>query len=431
VLHTDLSEANARDTILTFERLLDAYSQLGWETWGELPVKLHIVVFGDPSEFDTFAGETVGFHVRVTPFEPLVVMPNAGRIDNWSTLKHELTHYIAMQSMPFQPAWFAEGIAVYFQTARFDSNQRFMIGEVPHDLHRVLRNSGIEPLRQLLNAESSNLEARFYATAWLLVHYLMSTRSDAFVKYQDGLEQGIGQDAAWSAAFPELPVDKLDEALTRYYEKGEFAAYAQPVKPVVVAEPAVRAMSSADIYALRARLYLGCPGCTQDPRGAALENIEQALRRDPHQLEAAILQVALLPDQRRAESARALVRAHPEAWQAWSMLVVAESAENAGGRCASDARQRLSELGANSTDALMFSAMCEAAEGEKQKALAISANALARQPADAVLLGMQAELLLRLRECEAVKQLVPRLRNVVHARVDPSLFERIGECSVP
>jgi hypothetical protein len=158
VLHTDLSEANARDTILTFERLLDAYRQLGWETRGELPVKLHIVVFDDPSEFDTFAGETVGFHVRVTPFEPLVVMPNAGRIDNWSTLKHELTHYIAMQSMPFQPAWFAEGIAGYFQSARFDSNQRFMVGEVPLNLHRVLRHTGLESMRELLNAESSNFE---------------------------------------------------------------------------------------------------------------------------------------------------------------------------------------------------------------------------------------------------------------------------------
>src|SRR5688572_10512252 len=62
VLHTDLSEPQARDTISTFEQLLDAYVQLGWETTGKLPSKLDIVVFEDQSDFEVFAGDTVGFH---------------------------------------------------------------------------------------------------------------------------------------------------------------------------------------------------------------------------------------------------------------------------------------------------------------------------------------------------------------------------------
>jgi hypothetical protein len=428
VLHTDLSEPRARDTILTFERLLDAYCQLGWETKGELPVKLRIVVFGDASEFDVFAGDAVGFHVRRAPFEPLVVMANTGRVDNWGTLKHELTHYIAAQALPNQPAWFAEGIASYFQTAYFNPEGGFVIGGVPLDLHRALRLSGLEPTRDLLNAQSARLDARFYGTSWLLVHYLMSERGDAFVKFQDGIERGLGQDAAWTAAFPDLPVERLDEVLRRYMENGEFAGYAQPVKPVAVAVPTVSAISSADIYAMRARLYLACHGCTGDPRGAALQNIEQALHRDPNQLEAAVLRVSLLPEERRADSARALVQAHPGAWQAWAMLVmIEESVEHA--RCSTEARARLSELGANSAYSLMFSAMCEALEGDTQKALAVSARALRRQPADAYLLGLQAELLLAIHECEAAKQLVPRLRNVLHAAIDPSLFERIAACS--
>jgi tetratricopeptide (TPR) repeat protein len=429
VLHTDLRESSARDTILTFERFLDAYLQLGWEAKGELPVKLHIVVFDDLSDFGAFAGDTGGFYVHVNVFEPLVVMPNAGRIDNWATLKHELTHYIATQSLPLQPPWFSEGIATYFQTAYFDSSQGFVIGEVPTLLHRVLRQKGIEPARELFAAEPGNLQARFYASSWLLVHYLMSERGEAFVKLQDGIANGIGVDAAWAEAFPDLPADKLDEVLMRYFERGEYAAYAQPVKPVAVAAPAISAMSSADVYALRARLFLGCPACTEDQLGAAIDNIEQALHRDPQQLEASVLRIIVLPDQRRLESARALVQAHPGAWQAWATLVMTEQSVEHAARCSPEARIHLAELSANSVYAMMLSAICEAAEGDKQKALSIAARALRRQPADARLLAMQAGLLLHLRECAALQQLVPRLKNVVHAKIDSKLFARIEACT--
>jgi hypothetical protein len=188
-------------------------------------------------------------------------------------------------------------------------------------------------------------------------------------------------------------------------------------------------MSSADVYALRARLYLGCPGCAEDKRRAVIDNIEQALRRDPQQLEAAVLHVLVLPDQRRMESARALVQAHPGSWQAWAMLVLAEGSVEHATRCSPEARVHLAELGAESAYAMMISATCEAAEGDKQKALSIAARALSRQPADVQLLTLQADLLLQLQECEALKQLVPRLKNALHAKVAPALFAKIEACA--
>src|SRR5262245_66634799 len=76
VLYSDLSKESARDRVLLFERLLDAYYQLGWEAQGKLPVKLHVVVFSDSSDFEVFGGgDTAGFHVAAQFFEPLVVMP--------------------------------------------------------------------------------------------------------------------------------------------------------------------------------------------------------------------------------------------------------------------------------------------------------------------------------------------------------------------
>ena len=43
----------------------------------------------------------------------------------------QLTHHIAHLGMQAQPAWFAEGIASYFETATFDEDGRFTIGAVP------------------------------------------------------------------------------------------------------------------------------------------------------------------------------------------------------------------------------------------------------------------------------------------------------------
>ena len=426
VLHSDLSKESARDRILLFERLLDAYYQLGWEAQGKLPVKLHIVVFSDSSDFEVFAGgDIAGFHVAAQFFEPLVVMPDAGRIERWQTLKHELTHYIAFQSLPRQPPWFAEGLAVYFQTAYFDTQDRFVIGDVPEDLFSAVRGVRRVPVGELFSAESWQSNAAFYGSAWLLVHYLMSQRGEAFAKYQDQLVDAQTADAAWATAFPDLPASVLDQEISRYFATGEFAYFTRPVRPYAGAEPRVTELGDADVHALRAQLYLNCPACGADERRLAAENVEQALRLEPNHLRASVIRNASLPPEQRLGVARELVRAHPEAWLAWVMLA---SAELSVGRCAPEVSAHLRELGVSSARALMFAAVCQAASAERKAALELSARALRRQPADTAMLALQAGIFQAVGECAELQRLLPRLREAVHPRLAPETLEALSKC---
>src|SRR4029077_11740617 len=111
---------------------------------------------------------------------------------------------------------------------------------------RVLRRLARTPTRELLTAESAERRVEVYASAWLLVHYLVSARSDAFVKLQEGFVRGLGQDAAWAAAFPDLPVDRLDQVLQSYLEAGDLAYYLRPVRPFADVAPTISVLSSAD-----------------------------------------------------------------------------------------------------------------------------------------------------------------------------------------
>jgi hypothetical protein len=429
VLHSDLSQASARDRILLFERLLDAYYQLGWEARGKLPVKLHVVVFSDSSDFELFAGDTVGFHVAVPLFEPLVVMPDAGRIESWQTLKHELTHYIAFQSLPLQPQWFAEGLAVYFQTAYFDSQERFVVGEVPRSYHALLAERRMSA-RELFAADWREPSASFYASSWLLVHCLMSERGEPFAKYQSMLADTHSPSEAWAAAFPDLPVEKVDQVISHYFKAGEYPYFRRVVRAYVAPEPEVSELSNADVYALRAQLYLNCPACADEEQRLALESIDQALRLDTWHVRASAIRYSFMPPAERLAFAQALVRAHPEAWLAWAMVARAELV-GASHRCTSEVSARLHDLGATSARALMFAATCQAAAGARQEALDLSARALRRQPADTVMLSMQAAVFQAVGECAALQGLLPRLRESVHSKVSPETLEGLAECHAP
>src|SRR5262245_31805730 len=76
VLYTDQRELTARDTIQTFERLLDAYRQLGFSARGELPSKQDVAVLDRTLDYVALSSDPRGFQVRAAAFEPMIVMPN-------------------------------------------------------------------------------------------------------------------------------------------------------------------------------------------------------------------------------------------------------------------------------------------------------------------------------------------------------------------
>jgi hypothetical protein len=139
-----------------------------------------------------------------TSLLPWAVAPAVRYPYEFTTLKHEIVHYIASVAVPHQPPWFSEGIAMFFQTADFDREGRFQVGLVPKDYYRVLKY-GVLPMSSLLAARIEKPDAQFYASAWLLVHYLMTQHADRFSAYQRALAAGATFEQAWSQAFAFTP----------------------------------------------------------------------------------------------------------------------------------------------------------------------------------------------------------------------------------
>ena len=425
VLESDQPEASARKAITTFERSLDAFFKLGWEVQGGIAAKLHVIVFDDRADFRVFGGDDAeGFYLQSPLLDPLVVMPSVGRLSSWSTLQHELTHFISAQSLPNQPPWLSEGLAMYFERAYFDGSQQFVVGAAPLEFHGLLVRYGRMSIKELWTG-SPDMDPHFYASAWLTVHYLMSERGDAFASFQAGLMNGLDPDHAWAAAFPDLSLDRLDEALDAYLSAGRFANYRLAMQPYSGPEPKLTWLSTADVYAKRARLYLHCHACGADKHAAAKENAAQALSREPQHLLATIVQSALGPADKRLAAAQAAAAAHPNEWLAWAFLGSEELEAN---RCSPEVAPRLSALGTASGYALMIAALCRATEGAREEALSLAEKALLVQPASSALLLLQARIFKGLGECAALAQLATRLRAARHPQLTAAQLAPFSTC---
>jgi hypothetical protein len=269
---------------------------------------------------------------------------------------------------------------------------------------------------------------RFYASAWLIVHYLMSKRGDEFVRLQDRLEEGLPLTPAWAAALPDLPLDQLDDVLDDYLEHQRLRYFTRALTPFKAPAIASTTLSTADVYALRARLFQGCWHCSgRDQESAIDDNVAHALQLEPRNLLASVIHVQRLPEGQRLAPAEALVREHPEAWRAWFLLADAQLHEP-NGRCTPEVSDQLRTLGAQAAYAVMASAECEAAAGNSAEALALSARALRIGPTETPLLVDRARLLWKVAACDDLQKLLPRVRAATHFTADPQSLARWSQC---
>jgi len=415
VVHSDLDEPIARERAELLERLLAAYLQHGWDYHGELPLQLNVVLFAHPAEFDalTCKRDLTGYFTEAL-FEPWMVQGDGRRSASLTTLRHELSHYLAFMAMQYQPPWFAEGIASYFETAYFDDEIGFVVGKVPLGHLQVLQQGGRLSAEQLLSEGVAPSGPDFYASAWLLVHYLMSAREPDFTRYQLALSQGKGHRAAWSEALPDLTYERIDQLLVQYVRAGEYANYARPVGLPPASARSER-LSRADEYALRGLLYKQNASCSREHEQRSRESLVQALALAPHQLEASAL-VALARAEHggdRLADARALSERHPGAWLSW--LTLASVAHAEGERAtATEAVQRSLELAPRQPYAIMLAAQLAMEEGERAQALHASARALRIQPTNMRLLLQRALILAALGECQALHDTAATLSTLAH-----------------
>jgi len=330
VMRTDLPEADALNVLRRLEDARASMLAMMWPRAPESPDRIEAYAFASHDELNAYLGpHYLAVHVHSLPFPPIVMIagvdPRSQRDAN-----HELAHALSLELLPLQPPWFEEGLAEYLSTIHRERTPDgpAIAGEALVARYQFVQRYGISSVATLLGpVPSDTFEMwRFYATSWLLVHYLFNNRFPALERFQDRLAALEPGPKAFRAEFPDLAAGKLESVLKEYAFSGKYRAWTRPI-PAWDGKHETRVMTDADVHASRAVLTV-LTGQGHDERlPAARADLEEALRDPRPPIDAFVLafhEPRVAPPLSRQELARRAVAAHPEDWLSW--LLVAKAA---------------------------------------------------------------------------------------------------------
>ena len=208
--------------------------------------RLKIIVLNRRSDFTRIAGvaNVAGFFYHGVFGPRMIVGPEAFG-DAQPVLFHEYVHYLMNRhSNVNYPRWYSEGLAELLETAEF-SRSSVALGR-PTDTFLVVSQviAALDtssyfrplPLRQLIDFEPDESASEFYATAWLLVHYLLidsvddPDRIDQTTDYLLRLDAGEDPQEAFGASFG-ISTGEMDGRLESYSRSLRFKTFAFPYMP--------------------------------------------------------------------------------------------------------------------------------------------------------------------------------------------------------
>lgn len=324
VVRTDIDEADALVVLRRLEDARAAMLAVVWPRAPELPGRIEGFALASRGEVAAYLGtQFAAVHIRSPPFPPMMLL--FGPADSAVDANHELAHALSLQLMPLQPPWLAEGLADYLSTVHRDEEQegRVVIGDAVVNRYQYFQRFGPCSLHTLLGPvpETTFEQGQFYATSWMLVHYLFNVRPiqlERFVKRLQALEPAT---KTFAAEFPDLAKGGLEAVLRDYAFSGKYTARTRAVAPWS-GEHQTRVLPDADVHASRAILASSIHSGSEW-RTAARSDVAEALQDPRPPIEAFVLpflssQLAP-PGLARDELVRRAVVARPESWMSWWM----------------------------------------------------------------------------------------------------------------
>jgi len=198
---------------------------------------------------------------------------------------HEYVHHFMLRYYPSAyPAWLVEGYAEYYMTADLGS-KRLIVGGVNEGRARSLTQpGGWIPIQDVLGKSPRDLKrdegAPYYAQAWLLTHYIVSSpeRYKLLKPYLDDARDSRDPVGAWKRVYGDTPDElrrKLQDYMSRPIPGGALPRGTQ-------GEPAMAITTlpaSADALLLEnQRMKLGVP---DNDRPAFLANVRKRAAKAP------------------------------------------------------------------------------------------------------------------------------------------------------
>lgn len=188
-----------------------------------------------------------------------------------NSLLHEYAHHTTLQNFPAAtPAWFTEGVAMFYATAQIDDRET-RVGY--RDDSRVIALNSLPwlPLDRLLTRRALSGDRRqiaaFYAQSWLLTHYLLTDpqRMRGLVAYLRAVAEGTPPMEALQPTLGMTP-DQLERALRRYLAgQMPYAVYPTPASAAPAIAMETLPPSADEMFPLSIRLDYAQRG-TDGPR---------------------------------------------------------------------------------------------------------------------------------------------------------------------
>jgi hypothetical protein len=330
VLLTDLDDDDARSTLNDYEELRAAVHLAAWRRAPEPRGRVVVIVLRDLRERHVFvpAGYLSAFVTNAPLHQAFVIKSGSDRDDvvTW-TLVYALARQYGLQG---KAPWFDEGLARYLGPLRLDSDGKVTYGQVDPELLRALTYGHLTSFENLWRPVTLEDRGKFYATSWVVVHYLFNHEGARFDEFQRRLLTTKDARGAWREVFPDLTADVMDARLSAYvFREGQFSAFETHL-PAVRYETTRASLSDAQVHAVRALLYATTPVTGTAPRETmARAEIDEALRLEPMQVLAlTVKRIFLREDEADVETPKRLVALHPESPMAWLLLASAWTARH-------------------------------------------------------------------------------------------------------
>jgi hypothetical protein len=228
-----------------------------------------VFLFNNRREFELYVknNSTVEGFFQHTLEGPIMVLPHykqANDKDKYYAVFHEYVHSLVRdRSIITYPKWYSEGLADLLGATVIKDNHA-IVGR--SNIWRHWQTTGSERLSvaQLIDAskykDNDQFVSQFYATSWLLTHYLLlgsfagepdySGKLWGYLKHRD-LEAASVQDFEKALG---VTVEALDAALKRYANSKTITGVSFPVSQYSE-EVAVREFSKAESLFRRADLF--------------------------------------------------------------------------------------------------------------------------------------------------------------------------------
>jgi hypothetical protein len=371
-------------------------------TTGDAPrARVNVYLVNDARDFERLRGAGPSFDGFYTA-TPNTIAAFVDRSDTahearaQGVMFHEYAHHFMFAHQPASyPAWYIEGLASYWETARF-SGGKARYGDYDSSRAQTMMLANWMPMARLLGADWANLPGyetpMFYAQSWLAVHYLASDpqRAAALARYLELVAAGTPSGPAFAQVFG-YPVERFDKVLIDY-------VMGRTLKPTELAfVPLQASVAAAPLSAVADALLIPAAqldiGVDPDKAPALLERIRRIAARYPDDWSAkVVLATAELRLGDRVQARTLIDSLVAEKPDSAPLLVLLGTAQLLDHQAASATLAHADAMRPDDYRILFLRALAEppGAEAER-RALLLRANALAPQVEPVALAAAQAQ----------------------------------------